>query len=201
MHGLAAWIVLELAPGIFFTNSPLAPTVDWLHSFFPVEKPVELRTGDRVKAKIQTNNGEVWRWHIRNNDGNTDGEGPSAVKARFDHSTLWNFPLDPAQVKKQFPNYVPKLSRKGEAEKFLLGAFDGKRSAAGTGGRTAGTLRRLFSFEGGGSPVCEQSDRAHLVSDLREALSSLFTRPERRLDLDAKDVGRSHTVIPRPSSE
>ena len=34
-HGLAAWIVLELAPGISFTNSPLAPTVDWLHSFFP----------------------------------------------------------------------------------------------------------------------------------------------------------------------
>jgi protein arginine N-methyltransferase 1 len=50
MHGLAAWIVLELAPGISFTNSPLAPTVDWLHSFFPVETPVALRTGDRVKA-------------------------------------------------------------------------------------------------------------------------------------------------------
>ena len=130
MHGLAAWIVLELAPGISFTNSPLAPTVDWLHSFFPVETPVELRAGDRVQAKIQTNNGEVWRWQIEVMSGNTVSEGPSAVKARFDHSTLWNFPLDPAQVKKQFPSYVPKLSRKGEAEKFLLSAFDGKLSAA-----------------------------------------------------------------------
>jgi protein arginine N-methyltransferase 1 len=129
MHGLAAWIVLELAPGISFTNSPLAPTVDWLHSFFPIERPVELRTGDRVRARIQTNNGEVWRWHVQIEDGNTDGEN-LAVKARFDHSTLWNFPLDPAQVKKQFPNYTPKLSRKGEAEKYLLGAFDGQRSAA-----------------------------------------------------------------------
>lgn len=129
MHGLAAWIALELAPGISFTNSPLAPTVDWLHSFFPIETPVELNQGDRVRAKIQTNNGEVWRWNIQIESGNSD-VGGSAVKARFDHSTLWNFPLDPAQVKKQFPNYVPKLSRKGEAEKFLLVAFDGKRSAA-----------------------------------------------------------------------
>jgi SAM-dependent methyltransferase len=129
MHGLAAWIALELAPGISFTNSPLAPTVDWLHSFFPVETPVELRAGDRVRAKIQTNNGEVWRWRIEVEDGNSDS-GKPAVKASFDHSTLWNFPLEPAQVKKQFPNYVPKLSRKGEAEKFLLGALDGKRSAA-----------------------------------------------------------------------
>ncbi len=129
MHGLAAWIALELAPGISFTNSPLAPTVDWLHSFFPIETPVELKQGDRVRAKIQTNNGEVWRWQIEVEDGSSDREKP-AVKARFDHSTLWNFPVEPAQVKKQFPNYVPTLSRTGEAEKFLLGACDGKRSAA-----------------------------------------------------------------------
>lgn len=129
MHGLAAWIALELAPGISFTNSPLAPTVDWLHSFFPIETPVELRAGDRVQTRIQTNNGDVWRWQIEVEDGNGDS-GKPAVKASFDHSTLWNFPLEPAQLKKQFPNYVPKLSRRGEAEKFLLGAFDGKRSAA-----------------------------------------------------------------------
>jgi hypothetical protein len=88
-----------------------------------------LNRGDRVRARIQTNNGEVWRWQIEVEDGNSNS-GKPVVKARFDHSTLWNFPLEPAQLKKQFPNYVPKLSRKGEAEKFLLGAFDGKRSAA-----------------------------------------------------------------------
>ncbi len=129
MHGFAAWIALELAPGVSFTNSPLAPTVDWLHSFFPIETPVELKKDDRVRAKIQTNNGEVWRWNVQIESGNSDA-GSSATKARFDHSTLWNFPLDPAQVRKQFPGYVPTLSRMGEAEKFLLSAFDGKQSAA-----------------------------------------------------------------------
>ncbi len=140
MHGLAAWIALELAPGISFTNSPLAPTVDWLHSFFPIETPVELKKDDRVLAKIQTNNGEVWRWNIQIENANAD-TGSSTMKARFDHSTLWNFPLDPAQVKKQFPGYAPKLSRRGEAEKFLLSAFDGQQSAA----ELTGELLERFS--------------------------------------------------------
>jgi SAM-dependent methyltransferase len=130
MHGLAAWIDLELAPGISFTNSPLEPTVDWTHSFFPIERPVALRKGDRVRAKIQTNNGEIWRWQVQIESGDTDGKSPSSVKAQFDHSTLRNFPLDPAQVKKQLPSYTPKLSRKGEAEKYLLSACDGQRSSA-----------------------------------------------------------------------
>ncbi len=130
MHGLAAWIDLELAPGIGFTNSPLAPTVDWTHSFFPIERPVALQKGDRVRANIQTNNGEIWRWQVQIESGNTESESRPSVKERFDHSTLWNFPLDPTQVKKQLPNYTPKLSRKGEAEKYLLSAFDGQRSSA-----------------------------------------------------------------------
>ncbi|MGH9503142.1 MAG: 50S ribosomal protein L11 methyltransferase [Terriglobales bacterium] len=130
MHGLGAWIKLELAPGISFTNSPLAPTVDWTHSFLPIETPTELRTGDRVRTRIQTNNGEVWRWQVEITSGSATGAGGSAVKARFDQSTLWNFPIKPEQLKKQFPTYAPKLSRKGEAEKYLLAACDGRRSAA-----------------------------------------------------------------------
>ena len=130
MHGLGAWLVLELAPGISFTNSPLAPTVDWTHSFFPIEKPVELRAGDRVRARIQTNNGEVWRWQVEIENGNPSDESSPAIKARFDQSTMWNFPVVPQQLKKQLPNYTPKLSRKGEAELYVLGAFDGRRSAA-----------------------------------------------------------------------
>jgi SAM-dependent methyltransferase len=130
MHGLAAWIVLELAPGVAFTNSPLGPTVDWTHSFFPIEKPVALRPGDRVRAKIQTNNGDVWRWQIEIEDGSPGDERSPAIKARFDQSTLWNFPIEPAQFKKQLPDYTPKLSRKGEADLYLLGIFDGKHTSA-----------------------------------------------------------------------
>jgi type I protein arginine methyltransferase len=126
LHGLGAWIRLELAPGISFTNSPLEPAVEWTQSFFPIEKPVELKTGDQVRAKIQTNDGEVWRWQVEV----TEAANESEIRARFDQSTIWNFPVSPEHLKKQLPSYAPKLSRRGEAEKYLLNAFDGKLSAA-----------------------------------------------------------------------
>ena len=129
LHGLGAWLQLELAPGVSFTNSPLESAVEWTQSFFPIEKPVALRAGDRVRAKIQTNNGEVWRWQVEVTDGSAAAAVSPAVKARFDQSTLWNFPVAPQNLKKQLSNYQPKLSRKGEAEMYLLRAFDGKRSA------------------------------------------------------------------------
>ncbi len=130
MHGLGAWMLAELAPGISFTNSPLEPAVEWTHSFFPIEDPVALRAGDRVRANIRTNNGEVWRWKVEVTSGSTSGTSSSAVRARFDQSTLWSFPVAPERMKKLLPNYTPKLSRKGEAEKYLLSAFDGQRSSA-----------------------------------------------------------------------
>jgi hypothetical protein len=115
---------------VSFTNSPIEPAVEWTQSFFPIEKPVAVRAGDRVRAKIQTNNGEVWRWQVEVTDGSFAAAGAPSVKARFDQSTLWNFPVAPEQLKKQLSNYQPTRSRKGEAELYLLGAFDGKRSAA-----------------------------------------------------------------------
>ncbi|MGH9544212.1 MAG: 50S ribosomal protein L11 methyltransferase [Terriglobales bacterium] len=130
MHGLGAWMMVELAPGICFTNSPLAPTVDWNHSFFPVETPVELQTGNSVRINIRTNNGEVWRWQVEVTNGSASGASSPGVKARFDQSTMWSFPVAPERMKKLLPSYIPKLSRKGEAEKYLLSAFDGQRTAA-----------------------------------------------------------------------
>lgn len=130
MHGLGAWMQAELAPGISFTNSPLKPTAEWYQSFFPIEKPVELRTGDCIRVNIRTNDGQVWRWQVEVTSGSVSGASPSHIKARFDQSTMWDFPVAPEQLKKQLPSYTPKLSRKGEAELFLLGAFDGRRTTA-----------------------------------------------------------------------
>ena len=141
LHGLGAWMRLELAPGIGFTNSPLEAAVDWTHSFFPVEMPVEVLAGDRVRAKIQTNNGEVWRWQVQVMSGKQADANASAVKARFDQSTLGNFPIAAEHLKKQLPDYPPKLSRKGEAEKYLLSVFNGQRSA----GELAAELQKRFA--------------------------------------------------------
>ncbi len=125
-----------------------------------------LQKGDRVRAKIQTNNGEIWRWQVQIESGNTDGKSRSSIKARFDHSTLWNFPLDPAQVKKQLPSYTPKLSRKGEAEKYLLSAFDGQRSSAQLAAELLERFADCFPSKAAAVAVCQPSDWALHLSFL-----------------------------------
>jgi predicted RNA methylase len=129
MHGLGAWMTVNLVPGISFTNSPINPTVDWARSFFPIETPTAVRAGDAVKTKISTYDGKEWRWQVEIYDGDPSVSKNAAVKARFDHSTLGSFPIRAEQLKKKLPDYAPKLSRKGEAEAYVLSAFDGKRTA------------------------------------------------------------------------
>jgi hypothetical protein len=129
MHGLGGWNTVNLVPGISFSNSPINPTVDWARSFFPIETPTAVRAGDAVKTKMSTYDGKEWRWQVEIYDGNQSALKGAAVKARFDHATLGSFPIRAEQLKKKLPDYAPKLSRKGEAEAYVLSTFDGKRTA------------------------------------------------------------------------
>jgi SAM-dependent methyltransferase len=129
MHGLGAWMTVNLVAGISFSNSPINPTVDWARSFFPIETPTAVRVGDAVKTKISTYDGKEWRWQVEIYDGDPSASKSAAVKARFDQATLGSFPIRAEQLKKQLPDYAPTLSRKGEAEAYVMGAFDGKRTA------------------------------------------------------------------------
>jgi hypothetical protein len=82
-----------------------------------------------VKTKISTYDGKEWRWQVEIYDGDPSASKGAAVKARFDHATLGSFPIRAKQLKKKLPDYAPTLTRKGEAEACVMGAFDGKRTA------------------------------------------------------------------------
>jgi len=51
-HGISAWFDATIAEGIGFTNRPGAPELGYSMAFFPWEKPVELRHGDRVELQF-----------------------------------------------------------------------------------------------------------------------------------------------------
>ena len=132
MHGLGGWISVNLVPQVSFSNSPLECSdriVKWTQSVFPIDTPVPVSVGDHVKSKVSTNNGKQWRWQIEISEGKPGGSG-LRVKARFDHSTIGSFPIASKDLKKQNSCYAPRLSRQGEAESFLLGALNGKRTLA-----------------------------------------------------------------------
>ena len=123
VHGLGAWNSVNLTTAISFNNSPINPTVDWARSFFPIETPTVVRAGDAVSTKISTYNGQQWRWQVEIYDGDPAKSRNATLKVRFDHSTLNSFPIRPEQLKKKLPTYAPKLSRKGEAEAYVLRSF------------------------------------------------------------------------------
>ena len=126
MHGLSGWFVAELAPGINMTNSPFSKgRITRRAAFLPIEQPVVLRKGDRVKVKMGIIAAQTmlsWTVTVFNSRGEQ--------KARFVHSTLKGMLLVPEDLAKTRPNFVPRLSDWGEARRSTINLIDGKRTVA-----------------------------------------------------------------------
>ena len=115
MHGLAGWFAVELLKGMSLSNAPGSPTSHWGLAFFPVEQPVVLERGNRIRVAVRSmSNGAVWGWRVEVNG------------RQFDQTTVWGFPQPEGELHKLSPEGTPKLSRRGEAELFLLGLLNGK---------------------------------------------------------------------------
>ncbi len=129
MHGIGGWFAVQLTKDILLSDAPPIMTPNWSHIFFPLERPVSLEDGDRLRVAIcSADNGGLWRWQVQV-DGKPDSGGHLPErKARFDHSTFLGFPLSKERLRKEASNYAPKLSRRGEAALFLLRSFDGEKT-------------------------------------------------------------------------
>ncbi|MGA2606148.1 MAG: 50S ribosomal protein L11 methyltransferase [Terriglobia bacterium] len=128
LHGIAGWAVTELAPGISFSNSPINSTIQWQQRFFPLETTVLLRQGDCLGVTFSTNDGEQWRWQVKVSGQPDAKKSLTEPKRQFEHSSFQGFPLSKVRPSRQASSHKPKLSPKGEALLFLLGAFNGERT-------------------------------------------------------------------------
>lgn len=117
LHGVGGWVVTQLSDGISFSTSPLAPTIEWSHSFFPIEKPLPIQKGDSIRVRISTNDGAEWRWRVEVYRG---GEEPNRRIAEFDQSTFFGSPILKTNLSRAAPGYIPRISRHGEVELFVL---------------------------------------------------------------------------------
>jgi SAM-dependent methyltransferase len=126
MHGLSGWFVAQLAPGVSMTNSPFNKgRIGRRAAFLPIEKPVVLRKGDRVKISIGIIPAQTMlSWTVT--ASNSKGE----QKARFVHSTLKGMLLVPEDLAKTRPDFVPQLSVWGEARRSTINLIDGTRTVA-----------------------------------------------------------------------
>ena len=128
LHGLVGWFASKLTNDIILSNEPGSKTTNYAQAFLPVNCPVPVEQGDWIRVVIDSYDGAAWKWQV-------EIEKPSKVldsypdqKMKFDHSTLWGFPLSKEELYKSSSNYAPSLCRSGEAESFVLSSFDGEKT-------------------------------------------------------------------------
>ena len=144
LHGLCAWFVATLAEGVKLGNRPGASTTNYRQAFFPLARPVRVKAGQRLEASLTSHDSIHWRWQVEVEERTRAGR----ATVRFDHSTFFGS-LMPAQLLHgKAPDHTPRLSRQGEAERFLLGLADGATPVAELRRRLLEGYPDAFSSEG-----------------------------------------------------
>jgi protein arginine N-methyltransferase 1 len=136
LHGLFAFFAAELAAGVTISNSPLGPgLINRRAWFLPIDRAVALEAGDQAEITVQMMPGEelvMWRVAVAPRNG--------AAKELFTHSTFKGTLLAAEELRKMRPDFVPRLSAAGEAERTILELCDGRRSVR----QIAEDLQRRF---------------------------------------------------------
>lgn len=65
VHGIGAWFVSEIAPGITVSNEPPTNTPSWNQGFLPLPEPLRVSRGDRMIIRIESSDGCTrWGWSL-----------------------------------------------------------------------------------------------------------------------------------------
>ena len=124
-HGLCVWFETELYEDIGFSSGPESPVTLYGRLFLPWIEPLLLTAGQALLITLQANlvgKDYIWRWETET----TSREG--GAKIHFRQSTFEGLTVSSRTLRRHAVNHVPVLTAEGEAERFLLGAMDGRAS-------------------------------------------------------------------------
>ncbi|MEM8994221.1 MAG: 50S ribosomal protein L11 methyltransferase [Acidobacteriota bacterium] len=117
IDGFAVWFDAELDDAERFTNAPSSPLI-YGQAFFPVEAPLETRSGDRLHLRFaahQTPGDDyLYRWR-------GELERGSRRLARFDHSTFNATFADASALQSRRPEHRPELAEDARTDHWVLG--------------------------------------------------------------------------------
>jgi protein arginine N-methyltransferase 1 len=125
LHGIGGWFVAQLSPRVTMTNSPLdAGAIGRRNVYFPIDRPVEMAQGDQINVAMQIRLQDVMvNWAVEVWDQNR-----SRMKARSVHSTFHGMLLCKEQLHRTRPDFVPRLTARGEARRTILELIDGRHA-------------------------------------------------------------------------
>lgn len=126
MHGISGWFSAQLSPSVVMTNNPASPrAIERRNAFFPIDKELRVRAGDRVRVAMNITPEQTlvtWRVEVSDKSG--------AQRARFLHSTMRGMLMTPDGLLRTRRNFVPRLTRWGQARRSVVELCDGRRTIA-----------------------------------------------------------------------
>ena len=123
-HGLQLWFDAELADGIGFSNAPGEPEQIYGQNFFPLERPVPLKTGDSVDVRVSArfvDGSYIWSWiaEIRR-------AGSSKSEATFRQSSFGAKIMSSESLRPRAADFVPARCPAHEVDRYCLSLIDGE---------------------------------------------------------------------------
>lgn len=122
IHGGALWADTTLTEGVGQTSAPGDAENLYGQQFLPLERPVTVAVGDRVRMHIEARHIDgdyAWRWR-------TTIERRGEEPRHFDQSTVLGAPTDLASLKRRAHEYAGPLTPRGRLAHDVL-----RRLAAG----------------------------------------------------------------------
>jgi type I protein arginine methyltransferase len=141
-HGLCVWFETELYEDIGFSSGPGSPVTIYGQLFLPWLEPLSLTAGQDILITLQANlvgKDYIWRWETET----TPREG--GAKIHFRQSTFEGANVSSRTLRRHAIDHIPVLTATGEAERFLLGAMDGRASLEEIAKRAAERFPEIYS--------------------------------------------------------
>jgi protein arginine N-methyltransferase 1 len=138
VHGFGGWFAAELADGITLSNEPPLKTPSWTNTFYPLEYPLAVEAGDRVKFSVRTSDHTArWAWQVIHCPVGRPEEGLPEQATLFGElsSFLTSEDLAPR----------PARSSRGDIDLFVLQQMDGSLTVADLAQATRKRFPHSFS--------------------------------------------------------
>jgi protein arginine N-methyltransferase 1 len=141
-HGICMWFETELCDDIGFSSGPGSPTIIYGQLFLPWLEPVVIEEGQEILVKLHANlvgKDYIWRWETE------IAAADDAKKVHFRQSSFEGAQVSSRTLRRHAVDHVPVLTAEGEAERFLLGAMDGKAAMEEIAKRAAERFPEVYS--------------------------------------------------------
>jgi protein arginine N-methyltransferase 1 len=128
LHGIGGWFSAQLSKNVTMSNSPLvSQPINRRGVFFPIARPVSLAKGDQVKVELLIRSRELlFTWVVDVWHPDADSKEQLSMGS-FRHSTFSGMLMSKEGFERTRPEFVPRLSSRGEARRSVLELCDGTR--------------------------------------------------------------------------